>query len=95
MASLARCAVTGSLWVTTLIVAVLGDKAPRRVYPAALTVAASITTAFIVDELAWRRGDRVTESCLAAIELDRAAQQGGAAKVTPLRTASRGGELAG
>jgi hypothetical protein len=90
MASLARYAVTGSLWVTTLMLAVIGDKAPRRVYPAALTVAGAVTTAVITDEILSRRGDHMTESCLAAIEIDRAAQQGSATKVTPLRAAGRG-----
>jgi hypothetical protein len=77
------------------MLAVLGDKAPRRIYPGMLAVASTVTTAIITDEILSRRGDHVTESCLAAIEIDRAGQEREArARVTPLRAAGRGGELA-
>jgi hypothetical protein len=99
LASLARYAATGSLWVVTLALAVLGDRAPRRVYPGMLTVAsaaaAAVTAGILADELARRAGDHVTESCLAAIEIDRAAQKpprGG--RVSRLRTAGDNGDLA-
>jgi hypothetical protein len=39
--------------------------------------AAAVTAGVLTDELIWRRGDHVTESCLAAIEIDRSGQTPG------------------
>jgi hypothetical protein len=57
-----------------------------------LAVAGAVTAGIVADELVGLRGDRVTESCLDALEIDREAQrQPRGGKVTKLRTA---GELA-
>jgi hypothetical protein len=88
LASLARYAATGSLWVITLALAVTGDRAPRRLYPGVLAVAGAVTAAVLADELRQRAGDQVTESCLAAIEIDRGMQPRRGGKVTPLHRAS-------
>jgi hypothetical protein len=98
LASLARYVTTGSLWAITLAVALVGDRAPRRLHTGLLTVttgaATAVTAAFLVDELAWRHEDRTTESCLAALKIDQALQ----ADEKPgrhLRAAGRGGNLSG
>jgi hypothetical protein len=82
----------GSLWAITLAVAVIGDRAPRRLYPGMLAVAGAVTAGLLADELAGLRGDHITESCLDALEIDRETQnQPRRGTVTKLRTA---GELA-
>jgi hypothetical protein len=47
--------------------------------------AAAVTAAVLTDEWRRRDGDSLTDSCLAAIELDREIEQGRHAKVRRLR----------
>jgi len=54
---------------------------------------AAATAAVLADEFRRRDGDQVTDSCLAAIEIDRAVSAP-ASKVSRLRTAGTRGELA-
>lgn len=98
LASLARYAATGSLWVVTLALVALGDRAPRRVYPGMLTVAAAaaaaVTAGVLADELTGRREDPVLTSCLSALEIDRRlAAEGGARGKRHLRAVGSEGEL--
>lgn len=95
LASLARYVTTGSLWAITLAVAMIGDRAPRRLYPGMLAIASAVTAGVLADELAGLRGDHMTESCLDAIEIDREAQKRPrAGKVSRLRAAGERAELA-
>lgn len=95
LASLARYATTGSLWAITLAVAVIGDRAPRRLYPGMLAIATAVTAGIVADELVGLRGDRITESCLDALEIHQETQtQGKGGRVTRLRAAGERAELA-
>jgi len=64
-----------SVWLVAAGSGVLGRyRLPRLVHPVALTAAGAVTAAWLVDDLLARRGDRVTESCLVALDLDRRIQ---------------------
>jgi hypothetical protein len=100
VASAARYATVASLWVITILLAVVTDRAPRRaggnILPIATAAAAAATAAVLTDELRRRSDDdHVTESCLAAIRIDRAGEGRRARRPATLRSAERPGRLHG
>jgi hypothetical protein len=96
LASLARYVTTGSLWAITLAVAVIGDRAPRRLYPGMLAIASAVTAGILADELAGRREDLTLTSCLSALKIDRRLNAEEGAGDTPhLRAVGGEGELPG
>jgi hypothetical protein len=67
-----RLAAACSLWLVPAAARTLSQRRiPPAAYPAALAVAAAVTAAVLADELQARRGDQVTGSVLAALEIDR------------------------
>jgi hypothetical protein len=86
----------GSLWAITLAVAVIGDRAPRRLYPGMLAVTGAVTAGVLADELAGRREDPILTSCLNALEIDRRlSAEDGAGSKRHLRAVGSEGELPG
>jgi hypothetical protein len=71
-----RIVIAGALWLAT---AGAGAVTRRRGGPASspvlLTAAGAVTAAVLADEFLARRADQVTESVLAALEIDRRAQR--------------------
>jgi hypothetical protein len=85
-----RLIITAAIWLLPAGLAIAGHRMPQvaPLYPAGLALAAAVTAPVLADEMRARAGDRVYESCLAAIRDDRRAARRQAA-VAPGRSAVR------
>lgn len=63
-----RVATACGLWLLP-VAAITARRGVTPTYLAALSIAAAATAAVAADELTTRRGDQVTDSCLAALEV--------------------------